>query len=66
MCKLFPAISTGAYGYPKQDAAVVALRSVSSWLAANPDYGMEVVMVCHDQEMRDCYQEVINACAPGK
>ena len=47
----FPAVSTGAYGYPKQAAAIVALRTVSGWLAANPDYGMAVVMVCHDQEM---------------
>lgn len=60
----FPAISTGAYGYPKQAAAVVALRAVSGWLSANPDYGMAVVLVCHDQEMRDCYQRVINVCTP--
>ena len=57
----FPAISTGAYGYPKQEAAMVALRAVSNWLSANPDYGMAVIMVCRDQETRDCYQNVIDA-----
>ncbi len=62
----FPAISTGAYGYPKQEAAVIALRAVSNWLSANPDYGMAVIMVCRDQETRNCYQNVIDACAPGK
>jgi len=62
----FPAISTGIYGYPKQEAAAIALRAVSSWLSANPDYGMAVVMSCRNQEMRDCYQNVIDACAPGK
>ncbi len=62
----FPAISTGAYGYPKQEAAAVALKAVSGWLAANPDYGMAVIMVCRDEEMRRYYQNVIDACAPGK
>ncbi len=62
----FPAISTGAYGYPKQEAAVIALRAVSDWLSANPDYGMAVIMVCRDQETRSCYQNVIDAGAPGK
>jgi O-acetyl-ADP-ribose deacetylase len=32
----FPAISTGVYGYPREDAARVAWDSLSSWLAANP------------------------------
>ena len=62
----FPAISTGIYGFPKQEAAAIALRAVSGWLTQNPDYGMAVVMVCHDKEMRQYYQNVIDACAPGK
>ena len=62
----FPAISTGVYGYPKQAAAVVALRTVSEWLSANPDYGMDVTMVCFDAATRQYYQNVIDACAPGK
>ncbi len=53
----FPAISTGAYDYPKQEAAVTALRAVSDWLSMNPDYGMAVIMVCMDQETRNCYQK---------
>lgn len=60
----FPAISTGAYGYPKQEAAVIALRAVSGWLSKNPDYGMAVIMVCYDVAMRECYQNFIDACAP--
>ncbi len=54
----FPAISTGVYGYPRQQAAIVALRTVSGWLAENPDYGMDVVMSCFDTETRQCYQNV--------
>lgn len=62
----FPAISTGVYGYPPQEAAAVALRAVSDWLSANPEYGMAVVMSCFDQNTWQCYQNVIDACAPGK
>ena len=56
----FPAISTGAYGYPRQEAAAVALRTVAKWLSDNPDYGMAVIMVCRDEETRKCYQNVIS------
>ena len=62
----FPSISTGVFRYPKQQAAIVALRAVSNWLKANPDYGMAVFMVCHDKEMRRCYQNVVDECAPRK
>ncbi len=62
----FPAISTGVYGYPKEEAAFIALTTVSSWLSENPDYGMAVVISCFDDEMRIIYQNVIDACAPGK
>ena len=62
----FPAISTGIFGYPKREAAVVAIKAVTNWLSENPDYGMAVVMCCHDQETRQCYQDIVDACAPGK
>lgn len=29
----FPAISTGVYGYPKEDAAEIAVKTVKAWLA---------------------------------
>ena len=32
----FPAISTGIYGYPKEQAARVALRTVIGWKAEHP------------------------------
>lgn len=33
----FPSISTGIYGYPVDEAARVALRAVSAWIADHPD-----------------------------
>ena len=57
----FPAISTGAYGYPKQEAAAVALKAVSDWFSDNRDYGMAVIFCCYDKAMRQYYINVINA-----
>jgi len=37
----FPSLSTGAYGYPIQDAARIALRTVTDYLRAHP----EIVLV---------------------
>ena len=56
----FPAISTGAYGYPINEAAVIALSTIATWLSENPDYGMAVIMVCYDQKMLDSYQRVLD------
>ena len=62
----FPAISAGIYGYPKKDAAVIALRTISQWLSDNPDYDMEVAVVCYDQEMRDCYQSAADQISKAR
>ena len=59
----FPAISTGVYGYPKQDAAIISLKAVTQWLHDNPEYGMAVIMCCYDQETRNIYQSIIDTCA---
>ena len=33
----FPAISTGAYGYPIKEAAAIAIRTVCDFVTANPE-----------------------------
>lgn len=53
----FPAISTGAYGYPPQEAAGVAMRSVAGWLAENKDYEIGVTFFCFDGETRKFYED---------
>lgn len=53
----FPAISTGVYGYPLVEAAKVALETAAEWMERNPEYGMEIVMVCFDGRTLGVYEE---------
>ena len=55
----FPSISTGVYGYPKAEAAVIAWETVKKWLAENPDYAMDVRFVCFGQVDYKIYTELI-------
>ena len=43
----FPCISTGVYGYPKAEAAHIALRETQAFLATHPD--MEVTFCCFSE-----------------
>lgn len=47
----FPAISTGVYGYPKEEAVPIALDMVIKWLEENKDYNMEVTFMCFNDEI---------------
>ncbi|GAB3743788.1 O-acetyl-ADP-ribose deacetylase [Hymenobacter agri] len=53
----FPGISTGIYGYPKAEAASVAVREVRQWLAAHT-WPHTVVF---DEENRRLYQQELAA-----
>ncbi len=55
----FPAISTGVYGYPMQEAAEIALAAIKEWLQENEDYDLQVIMSCFSQQTYDCYQKVL-------
>lgn len=56
----FPNISTGIYGYPKEEAATIAIRSVKEFLAKNklPE---KVYFVCFDAENFSIYQSLIKS-----
>ncbi len=47
----FPAISTGAYGYPKDRAAGVAVSAISMFLQET-DAEIEVILVCRGDSCR--------------
>lgn len=42
----FPALSTGAYGYPRAAAAVVAVAAVRAWLHSHPASSVRSVVFC--------------------
>ncbi|MCP3030013.1 O-acetyl-ADP-ribose deacetylase [Halobacillus sp. A1] len=54
----FPNISTGIYGFPKEQAAEVAIKTVKAFLRQN-DHIDEVYFVCFDDENKRLYQELI-------
>ena len=54
----FPGISTGIYGYPKAEAAAVAVREVRQWLATH-EYPKEVVFVAFDEEAKQLYEQEV-------
>ncbi|MGA2912760.1 MAG: O-acetyl-ADP-ribose deacetylase [Methanoregula sp.] len=54
----FPAISTGAYGFPYERAANIAVRTVREFISTHPS--MErVVFVCHGEEAYHSYRETL-------
>ena len=53
----FPAISTGVYGYPLQEATEVALNAIRDWFRENPSYGMEVTIACFDDRTHRIYEK---------
>ena len=54
----FPGISTGVYGYPKKEAAKIALTTVKEWLEANAAYDIEVTFVSFSEEDYLIYQKI--------
>ncbi len=54
----FPAISTGVYGYPRAQAAEIAVRTVSDFITryALPE---QVYFVCYDEETARLYARLL-------
>ena len=52
----FPNISTGVYGYPKDKAAAVAIRTVSNFLDGHPEMD-KVIFVCFDEDNHRLYEQ---------
>jgi len=54
----FPGISTGIYGYPLDEAALVSTRAVVRWFQAHPNVVMSVYFCCFREVEYEAYQEV--------
>jgi O-acetyl-ADP-ribose deacetylase (regulator of RNase III) len=55
----FPAISTGAYGYPAEDAASIAVATVDAW-AASHEMPAEVIFCCHSAADLARYERLLD------
>ena len=56
----FPAISTGIYGFPKSQAAEIAVRETRAHLR-HASHIEEVIFVCFDDETLQIYRELLKA-----
>ncbi len=54
----FPSISTGVFGYPSDQAAEVAVRSVRATLACTPNVS-EVIFCCYSRADLALYRELV-------
>ena len=61
----FPAISAGAYGYPMDQAALVAVTETSRFLQ-NDTSVERVIFVCFNQHAHEAYTGALNEVMPGQ
>lgn len=52
----FPAISTGVYGYPIEEAAKVAMSAILKWLETNPTWQIEILIACFNDRTLEAYK----------
>ena len=55
----FPNFITGVFGFPKREAAIVAIKSVKDFMAKNT-YPENVVFICFDNENFLIYHDLLN------
>lgn len=54
----FPAISTGVYRYPPEQAAGIAVHTVEQFQKEHPE-GPEVIFVCFNETARSAYRRLL-------
>lgn len=57
----FPAISTGAYGYPLGEATKIAVSTVQNWIRRNPGYPIDVFFCTFGSATLAAYGEYFKA-----
>ena len=58
----FPCISTGIFGYPKDEAADIAVATIAAELAAQP-LPAKVILCAYGREDADILREALEAAA---
>ncbi len=55
----FPNISTGVYGYPKAEAASIAIDTVKEFFRTHPLLDLDVTFVCFDNDNFELYSLIL-------
>lgn len=55
----FPSISTGVYGYPKDEAAKISVSTVKAWLNDYEYYNILIRFVCYTKEDAEYYKMIM-------
>ncbi len=56
----FPSISTGAYGFPVERAALIAVGEIAAFLRDNSSIE-QVIIVCFNDPAYECYSSAVDA-----
>jgi O-acetyl-ADP-ribose deacetylase len=56
----FPAIATGVYGFPRQEAAQTAVAEIRRHLAAN-EFPERIIIVCFDEDAAAAYHAALGS-----
>ncbi len=56
----FPAISSGAYGFPISKAVAIAINETQKNISKNPQLE-QIVFACFNSEVYKCYQELLSS-----
>ena len=54
----FPAISTGVYGYPKEEAAKIAIDTVIDFMK-NENYMIKAIFILFDDDSYEIYKKIL-------
>ncbi|WP_080462383.1 macro domain-containing protein [Actinomyces gaoshouyii] len=54
-------VSTGAFGYPKEEAAPLVLETIGAWLAARPESDLRIVICAFSATDRVAYESALVA-----
>lgn len=59
----FPNISTGIYGFPKEQAATIAVNTICGFLKESPGIHLKILLVCYDREHFKLLQDILKTIA---
>ena len=49
------------FGYPKEEASVIAIKTVYQWIKMNPDYHADIIFCVYSDEDYNLYKKLNNS-----